>query len=179
MSEGGPGAASMQRQGIRSVDLTAAEAVARLQEELAQAGQAVAGQKMEVALDGYVRGLGLALQLGPAAAEMTLEAILAGAGGLVRQGNADGLCALGPAVAGVVAQVREAGALPGTPAMAAWAAVTDDVGALLGQVGLALALPAERRSGMWRQARERAALLDEATGGLFALVGWLGQAPAL
>jgi hypothetical protein len=164
---------------IEAVDWTADEAAAGLQYELVRAGQFLTGQEMEAALDGYVRGLGLALQLGPAALEMALSALLAGAGGLVRRGDADGLCALGPAVTGTVVQVREAGALPATPAMAAWAAVTDDLGALLGQVGLALALPAERRSGMWRQARERAALLDEATGGLFALVDWLGQPPAL
>lgn len=163
---------------FEALDLTADEAAARLQDELVRAGQSLAGGEMEAALDGYVRGLGLALQLGPAALEMALSALLAGASGLVRRGDADGLCALGPAVTGTVAQVREAGALPATPAMAAWATVTDDVGALLGQVGLALALPAARRLSMWRQARDRAALLDEVTGGLFGLASWLGEPPA-
>jgi hypothetical protein len=163
--------------GFQAVDLTPEQAAARLQGELAGAGQAFACGEMEAALDGYVRALGLALQLGPAAVEMALAAILAGAERLVHRGDADALCALGPAVVGAVAQVQEAGALPATPAMAAWASVTGEVGALLGQVGLALALPAERRAGMWRQARDRAGLLDEATGGLFALAAWLDPPP--
>jgi hypothetical protein len=174
----GPETAKLDRQGIEAVDLTPEEAVARLQEELGQADRSLAAREVEAALDGYVRALSLALQLGPAAAEVALSALLSGAGRLVRQGDADGLCALGPAVAGAVAQVQAAGALPATPAMGAWAAVIDDLGALLGQVGLALSLPAERRSGMWRQARGRAALLDEATGNLFGLVDWLGEPPA-
>ena len=158
----------------QALDLTPAQAAARLEAELAQAGRALAGHDLKLALDAYARGLGLALQLGPAAAETALRAILAGARRLLFREDADGLCALGPAVAGVVGQVQEAGALPATQAMQAWAAIAADVGALLGQVGLALALPAERRGGLWRQACARAALLDEATGGLFALSAWLG-----
>ncbi len=177
MSENGREAAMTPGGEAQAVDLTPDQAAARLQVGLAQAVEALARGEMEAGLDGYVRALGLALQLGPAAVEMALAAILAGADHLVRQGDADGLCALGPAVAGAVAQVQEAGVLPATPAMAAWAAVTGEVGALLGQVGLALALPAERRAGMWRQVRDRADLLDEATGGLFGLNEWLGPPP--
>lgn len=159
---------------VQALDLTAAQAAARLHEEMVAAGEALAGHDLEAALDAYVRALGLALQLGPAAAEIALGAILAGADGLLRRGDADGLCALGPAVAGVVAQVGEAGALPAAAAMQAWAVVCADSGALLGQVGLALALPGERGAAMWHQAQARAAALDEATGGLFSLAEWLG-----
>ncbi len=159
----------------QTLDLTPPQAAARLRDELALASQALASQALEPALDAYARALGLALQLGPAAAEAALDAILAGAGRLAREGDAEGLCALGPAVTGVVTQVEEAGVLPATAAMQAWAHVAADVGALVGQVGLALALPVERRTGLWRQARARAALLDEATGNLFSLVNWLAR----
>jgi hypothetical protein len=178
MSEPGQEAAPVPEGDVGAVDLTPHEAAARLQEELAWAGQALAGQGTDAALDGYVRALGLALQLGPAAVEMALAAVLDGAGCLLGAGDTDGLCALGPAVAGTVAQVQEAGVLPATPAMAAWAAVAGDLGALLGQVGLAQALPVERRGGMWRQAWARAALLDEATGALFGLADWMAKAAA-
>lgn len=159
----------------QSLDLSPEQAAARLQEELADASRALAGQDLDLALDAYVRALGLALQLGPAATETALAGILAGADQLVREGEGQGLCALGPAVTGLVEQVDEAGALPPTPAMRAWAFVAADLGALVGQVGLALGLPAERRTGLWRQARTRAVLLDEVTGGLFSLEGWLAR----
>lgn len=159
--------------GARALELSPSQAADRLHGELVEAGQALVARDLDAAFDAYVRGLGLALQLGPAAAEIALGAILVGAGELLRRGDGDGLCALGPAVAGVVDQAQEAGALPLTAAMQAWAGVAVDVGALLGQVGLALALPVERRAGLWRQAQARAALLDEATGDLFSLVAWL------
>ncbi|MFN2227377.1 MAG: hypothetical protein ACK2UY_13735 [Anaerolineae bacterium] len=166
MSDGGVGA--------QALEMSPGQAADRLHGELVEAGQALAARDLDAALDAYVRGLGLALQLGPAATEIALGAILAGAADLLRRGDGDGLCALGPAVAGVVDQAREAGAVPPTAAMQAWAGVAVDVGALLGQVGLALALPVERRAGLWRQAQARAALLDEATGGRFALTDLIG-----
>ena len=59
--------------------------------------------------------------------------------------------------------------------MEAWATVAADLGTLIGQVGLALALPAERRTGMLDNARTRASLLDDATQSLFALTAWLDR----
>jgi len=162
--------------GAQALHLTPDQAAARMHAELVEAGQALATGDLEAALDCYVRGLGLALQLGPAAAEIALGAILAGAAELLRRGDGEELCALGPAVAGVVDQAREAGAVPLGGAMQAWAGVAADVGALLGQVGLALCLPTERREGPWHQAQARAALLDEATGGLFSLADLMGLA---
>ncbi|HSJ53749.1 MAG TPA: hypothetical protein VLC52_08355, partial [Anaerolineae bacterium] len=57
--------------------------------------------------------------------------------------------------------------------MAAWAALAVEVGALLGQVGLALSLAPEGRAGLWRTLRDRATLLDETTRSLFGLRAWL------
>lgn len=175
MSDAGAGAAQGLQAGAEPLELTPEEAVAWLHGELVDAGQALAAHDLEPALDAYVRALGLALQLGPAATEISLGAVLAGAGELLRRRDAEGLCALGPAVAGLVDQVQEAGAVPGGTAMQAWAGVAADMGTLLGQVGLALALPAERRAGLWQQTRARALLLDEATGDLFSLVRWLDR----
>jgi hypothetical protein len=59
--------------------------------------------------------------------------------------------------------------------MEAWAMVAADVGALIGQVGLALMIAPDHRAEMMQNARTRAALLDEATGNLFALASWLDQ----
>jgi hypothetical protein len=59
--------------------------------------------------------------------------------------------------------------------MAAWATVTTELGTLIGQVGLALAIPPEHRKGMMELAQTRAALLDEATGSQFALAAWLDE----
>ncbi|MEJ2212323.1 MAG: hypothetical protein P8129_25325 [Anaerolineae bacterium] len=165
MSQSESGTDWAPRTGAESLELTPDQAAARLHGELVDAGQALAAGDLDRALDAYVRGLGLALQLGPEAAEIALGAILAGGAELLRRGDGEGLCALGPAVAGVVDQVQEAGAVAPGPEMQAWTGVAAEVGALLGQVGLALGLPAERREGLWRQAQARAALLDEATGG--------------
>jgi hypothetical protein len=57
--------------------------------------------------------------------------------------------------------------------MEAWAALVSELGILIGQLGLALSLPAQKRAGMVDSARRRAALLDDATAGRFALVAWL------
>jgi hypothetical protein len=139
------------------IDLTPAGAAVRIRAELALAqGALEAPRDLDTALDAYVRALGLALQLGPAPSE-----------------DAAALSALGPAVVDLVGQVRGASALPPTPVMAAWAELAVEVGALIGQLGLALALPADRRAGMMNQARERAALLDDTTGGFFSLGVWL------
>lgn len=175
MSDASAGVARGLQPGAELLELTPDQAAARLHGELVDAGQAVAAHDLETAFDAYVRALGLALQLGPPATEISLGAVLAGAAELLRCRDADGLCALGPAVAGLVDQVQAAGAVPSGTVMQAWAGVAADVGALLGQAGLALTLPAERRAGLWQQARARAALLDEATGGLFSLVQWLDR----
>jgi hypothetical protein len=59
--------------------------------------------------------------------------------------------------------------------MHAWAEFASDLGALIGQVGLALNLGSSHRAGMLGKAHMRAALLDDATGDRFALAGWLDQ----
>jgi hypothetical protein len=76
---------------------------------------------------------------------------------------------------GLTQQVKEAGALPPTSVMHAWAELASDLGALIGQVGLALTLNSSHRAGMMGKARMRAALLDDATSDLFALGSWLDQ----
>ena len=167
------------------IDLTPAQATEHIQVELACAGQALAlgtpgrdpldAQDLDTALDAYVRALGLALQLGPAPAEEVLQAVVHAAHQLNGRGDATALSALGPALVDLVAQVRTAGALPPTAVMEAWATVAADLGTLIGQVGLALALPAERRTGMLDNARTRASLLDDATQSLFALTAWLDR----
>jgi hypothetical protein len=163
--------------GLQPVELTAGEAAARVHGDLEAAVLALEAADLDSALDAYVRALGLALQLGPAPAEAVLRAVLDGARLLANQGRAEGLATLGPALVGLVDQVREAGALPATPVMEAWASVTTEIGALLGQWGLVLSLPAEHRQGLQAQLQNRAALLDAATGGLFDLKkppGWPG-----
>jgi hypothetical protein len=165
-------------------------AAGQLASELAQAAEAIAaatragpGVQAErvtagstgAALDHYVRGLGLALQLGPAPAEQATRAILQGADSLARYQAVTALSALGPAMVDLVGQVRDAGALPSTPVMEAWAIVAGDIGALIGQVGLALSIEPSHRTGILANARAHAILLDDATGGLFDLRGWLDR----
>jgi hypothetical protein len=165
-------------------------AAEQLASELAQAAEAVAAASerdprmqaewvaaggTDAALDHYVRGLGLALQLGPAPAEQAIKAILQGAHSLARCQAAIALSALGPAVVDLVGQVRDAGALPSTPVMEAWAIVVGDIGALIGQVGLALTIEPSHRTGIIINAQAHAVLLDDATGGLFDLRAWLDQ----
>jgi hypothetical protein len=158
--------------GPQAVELTAGEAAARIHAELQTAAVALDAAELDLALDAYVRALGLALQLGPAPSETVLRAVLDGARSLARQEDAEGLATLGPAVAGLVSQVMEAGALPASPVMEAWAAVAADIGALLGQWGLALSLPAEHRQHLRAQLQTRARLLDAATNRLFYLAAW-------
>jgi hypothetical protein len=169
----------------QSIDLTPAQAAEHIQAELACAGQALAlegpasgpldAQDLDTALDAYVRALGLALQLGPAPAEEVLQAVVHAAQLLGQRGDAAALSALGPALVDLVAQVRTAGALPPTAIMEAWATVAADLGTLVGQVGLALALPPERQTGMMDKARARAVLLDDATRALFSLTPWIDR----
>jgi len=155
------------------LDLTPVEAASFLRRQLAQAAEALQHGDPDAALDGYLPALGLALQLGPEPVEQALLAILQAAQWLAQQGNDQALSTLGPAVVHMVAQVHDAGVLPATAVMDAWATVAADVGPLIGQVGLALALPPERRSAMLQNARIRARLLDDATGHHFALTTWL------
>ncbi|MFC2037428.1 hypothetical protein ACFLYD_05595 [Chloroflexota bacterium] len=155
------------------VQVTAIGAADLIHLELTRAGEALDANDLDTILDAYVRALGLALQLGPAPSEQVLVAVLHTAHAVGLRQNADSLSALGPALVGLVAQVRTAGALPPTAVMEAWATLADDLGALIGQVGLALSIPHARRAGMMDNARARASLLDDATGGRFALTAWV------
>jgi hypothetical protein len=157
------------------VDLSPAEAAGLISRELARAGDALQIRHLDLALDGYVRALGLALQLGPAPTGQVLFAALDATRQLVHRQDADGLSTLGPALVALVDQVRAAGVLPSTAIMEAWAMVASDLGMLIGQVGLALAISPDHRQGMMDSARSRAVLLDNATGNLFALTDWLDQ----
>jgi hypothetical protein len=159
----------------QAVNLTPAEAANLLRQELDRAAQALDIGDLDAGLDGYVRALGLALQLGPAPAEEVLVAALEAAQKLAAGRDAAGLSALGPALVELVDQMQAAGALPPTAVMAAWATVTADVGGLIGQAGLILTLPPDHRQGLVHNAQTRATLLDEATGHLFQISAWLGE----
>jgi hypothetical protein len=159
----------------QALDVTPAEAAELIHSELAQAAAWLEAGDLDAALDGYVCALGLALQIGPAPTGRVMAAVLQAAQALALAQDADGLSKLGPAVVGLVAQVRDANALPPTSVMDAWAVVAADLGTLIGQVGLALSIPSDRRTGMMDNARTQAALLDDATGGLFALTAWLDE----
>ena len=156
-------------------EFTPAGASQRTASELSLAREALQDGKTDTALDGYVRALGLALQLGPAATGQAVTCILLAAVELSQQQDAAGLSALGPALVGLVNQMREAGAVPGTAVMEAWARFVEGLGAVIGQVGLAMAMPSGHRSGMMANARSHASLLDEATAARFSLVAWLDQ----
>jgi hypothetical protein len=158
-----------------SIELTPVQASDWIQVELSLAAEALDSGNLDSALDAYVRALGLALQLGPAPTERALDAVLQSARTLARREDAAGLSALGPAMVGLTRQAREAGALPVTSVMEAWADVVDGLGALIGQVGLVVALPQDRRPGMLVSALDHARLLDDATGGLFGLAEWFEE----
>ncbi|MGD8903406.1 MAG: hypothetical protein PVI67_07565 [Anaerolineae bacterium] len=159
----------------QSLHLTPADAAALIQNQILEAQSALDGSDLESALDSVISALGLALQLGPAASERVLSEVVAVARELARRDDAGALAALGPALVGLTQQVKEAGALPPTSVMHAWAELASDLGALIGQVGLALTLNSSHRAGMMGKARMRAALLDDATSDLFALGSWLDQ----
>jgi len=158
-----------------SVDLTPAAASGLIQTLLREVHSALDSDDLESALDSVVSAMGLSLQLGPAASEQVLGDVVVVARELARKDDAGALSALGPALVGLIQQVREAEVLPPTKVMGAWAELTSDLGALIGQVGLALTVGVSHRTGMMRKARVRAALLDDATGDLFALASWLDQ----
>ena len=159
----------------QSISLTAPEAAELLRTKLAQAASDSRSSCLDTALDNWTQALGLALQLGPAPAEQALEAVLEEARRLSRCRDAQGLSALGPTLTGLVTQMREARALPPTAVMEAWATLVSDVGIMIGQVGLALDLPRDRRRGLLDNARTRATFVDEATEGRFGLSVWLAE----
>jgi hypothetical protein len=158
---------------FQTLDLTPAEAARFLERESAEAGTAWRAGAYDSAVDGYTRALGLALQLGPAAAERVLAGILHTTRDLGSGEEARALAMVGPALVDVVHQVRGAGALPATRVMEAWAELTLDVGALIGQVGLSYSLPPERRREISTNARTRATLLDDASNSALGLDSWL------
>ena len=163
---------------VQSAELTPPEAAALIRREVDVAGQELSDGRLDGGLDGFARALGLALQLGPAPTERVLAAILESARALSMAGDAGALSALGPAIVDLVERVRATGALPATGVMDAWAAVATDMGALIGQLGLTLSIPAGHRPAMMNLARERARLLDDATDERFTLVRWLGDISA-
>jgi hypothetical protein len=160
------------------LELTAAKASAHVAGELSLAEAALQEGKTDEALDGYVRALGLAVQLGPASTGHAVRCVLLAAHELAKGQDAAGLSALAPALVGLVDQMREAEAIPGTAVMDAWARFIEGLGAMIGQVGLALALPSGHQSGMMASARSHASLLDEATDEQFSLVAWLDEVSA-
>jgi hypothetical protein len=157
------------------VELTPVDAARKLEEDLELACHVLNRQQFDAALDAYARALGLALQLGPAATERVLGAILRSAQELAHRHDAEGLAGLGPMVVDLVHQVRQADALPSTTVMEAWATVAADLGALIGQVGLALSLAPDHREALADSAHFWANLLDDTTGGLFDLSCWFEQ----
>lgn len=159
----------------QSANLTPIEAARRIEQEIDLATAASRAQDLDGVLDASARGLGLALQLGPAATEKVLSAVLRTAREVACLGDADGLSALGPVLVDLVTRVREAGALPPTAVMEAWATVALELGALIGQVGLVLAMAPDCRETVMHSVRSHAALLDKATHGLFSLEAWLDR----
>jgi hypothetical protein len=163
---------------IQALDLTFTAAMERIRSELSLVAQALQAGDPEVVIDGHVRALGLALQLGPVPAQEIITALLYTVSELARHREGDILAMLGPALVGLVDQINEAGALPSMPGMAAWAAVASDLGSLVGQIGLVLALPPSGRAAMLNLARRRALLLDEATNGILELEAWYQEIAA-
>jgi hypothetical protein len=157
----------------QTVDLTLQEAADLIRSELAAASKAFQAAEAEGGVAACTCALGLALQLGPEPTRQVLLSILEEAQTLARQDAAHALSSLGPAIFRLVRQVRDAQALPGDAAMIAWASVGEELGTLLGQVGLALTIAPEGRSGMVAAAMTRAEGLDEATSSIFDLHGWL------
>jgi hypothetical protein len=159
----------------QELELKLTEAASLIGAELTLAEEALLEGKVDAGLDGYVRALGLALQLGPASADQAMTSVLRAARNLASRQDASGLSALGPALVGLVNQMRDTDAVPATAVMEAWARFFEGLGALIGQVGLALAIPSGHRRGMMANARSHATLLDDATAGRFALAAWLDE----
>jgi hypothetical protein len=162
----------------QTIDLSPTEASALIEHELQESRRALHSNDLESALNRFVRALGLALQLGPAATERVLAAVMVSAREMAGQHDTNALSALGPALVGLTSQVREAAVLPPTAVMEAWAAVASGLGTLIGQLGLALTIASEHRTGMMANARTQASILDDATRNLFALVDWIDQVAA-
>ncbi|MGD8623633.1 MAG: hypothetical protein PVF47_04910 [Anaerolineae bacterium] len=154
------------------LNLAPDQAAARIHREIAGATRAIQAGQIDVAMDCYVRSLGLALQLGPLPTQQVLIALLSGAQALADRGEIATLSAMGPALVELVDRVRQAGALPPTAVMEAWATVASDLATTLGQIGLASGLPPDRRVSLLDQARTRLALLDDATNHFFDLLNW-------
>lgn len=161
----------------KDLELTPAAAASFLKDELGLAEKAIQQDRIEAALDGYVRALGLALQLGPATADQAVASILEASRELASRQYASGLSALGPALVGLIRQMDDVEALPATATMQAWARFVEGLGALVGQLGLAQSLPKQMRRGMLVNARAHAAVLDDATTGRFRLVAWVDELP--
>ena len=157
----------------QTVEVTPDQATAMIREKLAQAAKILETGCLDAALDRYTDALGLGLQLGPGPIQEVLTAILDTYRTLASKQDERGLSALGPALVALVGQVRDAGVLPGTAVMDAWAIIARDVATLIGQLGVALELAPDRRGDMMDNARLRASLLDNATDGLFGLVAWI------
>ncbi len=155
--------------------MSASQASEQIQRARQRTHLALRSGDLEAALDELVSALGLALQLGPAATEMVLAEAVAAAREMAQQRDANALSTLGPALVGLTHQVREAGVLPRTKVMEAWAVVVSGLGALFGELGLALGMARNARLGMMTNASVRAASLDDATGGLFELGDWLAE----
>ena len=162
----------------QTIELSPTQASELIQHELQEAHHAFHTEDLESALDRFVKALGLALQLGPAATERALAEVMAAAREMARQQNANALSALGPALVGLTNQVRKEAALPPTSVMEAWAAVASGLGTIFGQLGLALTMAPDHRSGMMTNTHTRAILLDDATGNLFGLADWINQVAA-
>jgi hypothetical protein len=158
---------------FQTLSLTPAEAAAFLARMSTEAAHAWRDGAYDSAVDGYTRALGLALQLGPAPAEQVLTAIVDTTRVLESREEGNALAILGPALVDLVVQVRKAGALPASRVMEAWAELSHDLGAFIGQAGLAYSLPRERRSEIAANARMRAALLDDASNDALRLRAWL------
>jgi hypothetical protein len=154
------------------IHLAPAEAAALIQDELERARECLDDNQRGTALDGYVRALGLGLQLGPAPTEMVLTGVLEAARDLARRQD-PALSALGPSLVDLIDRVFEAGVLPDTPVMRAWATFATDLCALIGQLGLALTIPPDHRTAMLENARTRAAALDDSTDSLFEVADWI------
>jgi len=159
----------------QTIELSPIEASELIQHELQEAHHAFHTEDLESALDRFVKALGLALQLGPLATERALAEVVAAAREMARQQNANALSALGPALVGLTNQVHKEAALPPTEVMEAWAAVASGLGTIFGQLGLALTMAPDHRSGMMTYTHTRSILLDDATGNLFGLADWIDQ----
>lgn len=160
----------------QTIELSPTEASELIQHELKKGHRAFHTGNLESALDRFVSALGLALQLGPAATQSVLAEMMIAAREMTRQRNAIALSTLGPALVGLTNQVREAGTLPPTTVMEAWATVASALGILFGQLGLVLTIAPGHSSGMMTNTLTRAILVDDATGNIFGLADWINQA---